>query len=300
MDDLSSSDFSTYHISMPHRGVFPISVKIYRFPHWFAWSPSILRYISGWWFDFIVSWYSVEPLLSLSARFTFSDIVVILGRSYLRRVDSRVTISVEHNVLVFYYPTSQDYSVDCYVEIVVCLLPNYSLRLYRIIRSGWRWILPAEHYELEEFGLLWHSDRPCDFIEQVIRLCSPSTRSFWLASRASFGTHGVSSRPFRLVEGCSSMLHWGISPSSSFPCNPGIQHHRTFSVYGIQSHPFPAWRSEPPCVSQLDVHSYHWRSQPLFLLGIHDIIFSLAFRATISSQFGIRSHVRSSAFKVII
>ena len=26
-------------------------------------------------------------------------------------------------------PISQDYSVDCYVEIVVCLLPDYSLRL---------------------------------------------------------------------------------------------------------------------------------------------------------------------------
>ena len=67
--------------------------------------------------------------MSLSARFTFSDIVVILGRSYLRRMDSRVTISAEHNVQVFYYPTSQDYSVDCYVEIVVCLLPDYPMRL---------------------------------------------------------------------------------------------------------------------------------------------------------------------------
>ena len=38
----------------------------------------------------------MEPLLSLSARFTLPDIVVILGQSYLRRVDSHVTISVEY------------------------------------------------------------------------------------------------------------------------------------------------------------------------------------------------------------
>ena len=43
-----------------------------------------------------MSWYSVEPFLSLSAGFAFPDIVVILGRSYLRRVDSRVTISAEY------------------------------------------------------------------------------------------------------------------------------------------------------------------------------------------------------------
>ena len=29
----------------------------------------------------------------------------------------------------FDHPTSQDYSVDCYVETVICLLPDYSLRL---------------------------------------------------------------------------------------------------------------------------------------------------------------------------
>ena len=151
-----------------------------------------------------MSWYSVEPLLSLSARFTFSDVVVILGWSYLRRVDSRITFfsGVHVRSLVrprgvilefirpdwiylmpycdlfssfsygddhsltdmlqfpllgrevlyllhwslflccssrwassrarcsgFDRPTSQDYSVDCYVKIVVCLLLDYSLRL---------------------------------------------------------------------------------------------------------------------------------------------------------------------------
>ena len=51
-----------------------------------------------------MSWYSVEPLLSLSARFTFSDIVMILERSYLRRVDSYVTISAEYILDHLYVP----------------------------------------------------------------------------------------------------------------------------------------------------------------------------------------------------
>ena len=43
-----------------------------------------------------MSWYSVEPFLSLSAGFAFPDIVVILGRSYLRRVDSHITILAKY------------------------------------------------------------------------------------------------------------------------------------------------------------------------------------------------------------
>ena len=64
----------------------------------------ILRYTSGWWFDLIMSWYSEEPLLSLSARSTFSGIIVVLGWSYLRRVDSRITISAEYMLDTLYVP----------------------------------------------------------------------------------------------------------------------------------------------------------------------------------------------------
>ena len=46
----------------------------------------------------------MEPLLSLSARFMFSDIVVILRRSYLRRTDSRITISAEYMLDPLYVP----------------------------------------------------------------------------------------------------------------------------------------------------------------------------------------------------
>ena len=107
----------------------------------------------------------------------------------------------------FDHPTSQDYSVDCYVETVICLLPYYTLRLYRIIHSGWRKILLVEYYELEEFGLLRRSDIPRDFVGRVMRLRSPLTSSFRLAGRTSFGTHGVTFRPFQLIRGCGSVLH---------------------------------------------------------------------------------------------
>ena len=91
-DSLSSSGFSDLSHIWCHAGAYSsISIEIFRPPIDLHDHPRFLRYTSGWWFDFIVSWYSVEPLLSLSARFTFSDIVVILGWSYLRRVDSRIT-----------------------------------------------------------------------------------------------------------------------------------------------------------------------------------------------------------------
>ena len=70
------SDLSHFDATL---GRIPYFGQMCRIPHWFARSSSVLRYTSGWWFYFIVSWYSVEPFLSLSARFTFSDIVVFLN-----------------------------------------------------------------------------------------------------------------------------------------------------------------------------------------------------------------------------
>ena len=116
----------------------------------------------------------------------------------------------------FDHPTSQDYSVICYVETVICLLPDYTLRLYQIIRSGWRWILPAKHYELEKFGLLRHFDRPRDFVKRVMRLCSPLTGSFRLANGASFETRRVPFSHLHWMEGCGGKLHWGIFPLHRF------------------------------------------------------------------------------------
>ena len=78
---------------MPHWGIFPILIEIYR-------SPLVYMIIHSYeiharsMFDLILSGYSEEPLLSHSARFILSDIVVVLGRSYVERLDSHVTISV--------------------------------------------------------------------------------------------------------------------------------------------------------------------------------------------------------------
>ncbi|RVW45517.1 hypothetical protein CK203_091464 [Vitis vinifera] len=86
MDDLSSSDFSTYYILDATLGIFPILIEVYR-------SPLVYMIIHSYeiharsMFDFILSGYSEEPLLSHSARFIPFDIVVILGRSCLWCLD---------------------------------------------------------------------------------------------------------------------------------------------------------------------------------------------------------------------
>ncbi|RVW73074.1 hypothetical protein CK203_058720 [Vitis vinifera] len=71
---------------MPHWGTFPILIEIYR-------SPLVYMIIHGYeiharsMFDFILSGYSEEPLLSHSARFNIFDIVVIPGWSCLWCLD---------------------------------------------------------------------------------------------------------------------------------------------------------------------------------------------------------------------
>ena len=106
---------------------------------------------------------------------------------------------------------------------------------------------------------------------------------------------------------------------------------------GIQSHPFPAWRSKPPCffshdaqsrISQLDIPSYQfswafrafvsawhssmfilvWRAKPLFHFVFRVVVFILAFKATFTflvrcskplCQVGVQSHGFGSTFRVI-
>ena len=72
--------------SMPHWGIFPILIEIYR-------SPLVYMIIHGYeirarsMFDFILSGHSEEPLLTRSSRFILFDIVVIPGWGYLRCMD---------------------------------------------------------------------------------------------------------------------------------------------------------------------------------------------------------------------
>ena len=84
MDDLSSSVFfRCIAFSMPHWGTFLILIEIYR-------SPLVYMIIHGYgirarsMFDFILSGYSEEPLLSHSAKFVLFDIVVIPRWNYFR------------------------------------------------------------------------------------------------------------------------------------------------------------------------------------------------------------------------
>ena len=91
-----------------------------------------------------------------------------------------------------------------------------------------------------------------------------------------FETHGVSFRPFQWIESCGSLLHWGISPPSSFPYS---------SVFkAIIHYWFPIWR--------LESHSQFQHSEP-------SSIFSLTFRVVFFS-FGVQSHHRvfSLTFRV--
>ena len=69
----------------------------------------------------------MEPLLSLLARFTFSDIVVILGRSYLKRVDSRVTITTEYMLDPLYVPMELFLSYQDRSNISDAILGHISL-----------------------------------------------------------------------------------------------------------------------------------------------------------------------------
>ena len=80
---------------MSYWGIFPFRLRFVH-PHRFAWSSLAMRYALGWWFDFILSWHSGEPFLSHSVRLILFDIVMILRQSYLRRMDSHITISVEY------------------------------------------------------------------------------------------------------------------------------------------------------------------------------------------------------------
>ena len=68
-------------------------------------------------------------------------------------------------------PTIHD-PANSFDEIVVVTLADYSLETPQwITHLRWRWIPPAEHFELETFDSLWHLVRPRDSNEWVTRLC---------------------------------------------------------------------------------------------------------------------------------
>ena len=138
---------------------------------------------------------------------------------------------------------------------MVCLLPDYSLRLsdypFETTMGPSGRALWVRGVRL--ITTLWQTS--WFFFGQVLRLCSPSTWSFCLASRAFFGAHRVSFRPFQWIEICSAMPHWGIFLSHHFLV---VRHSEPPSLFsfGVQSHHhhFLVWRSES--------HLQFWRLEP--------------------------------------
>nr|CAN63726.1 hypothetical protein VITISV_016105 [Vitis vinifera] len=148
------------------------------------------------------------------------------------------------------------YSVERYC---ICFTGHYSYVFRRdelSVEHDVR-ILSAKHYELEEFGLLRHSDRPLDFVER-----SHHRRFSVSVFRAIIITFSVLA--FRAIIVASQFRR--SEPSSHFQ-------------FDVESHIF-----------SLGVQSHHHR---IFSFGVkshHHRIFSLAFRATISFKFIVQSH----------
>ena len=87
--------FDLSHIWCHTWAYFPFRSR-FVYSHWFAWSSLVMRYASGWWFSFILSWLSGGlSLESFRQAHTFW-FVMILGWSYSRRIGSHITISVEY------------------------------------------------------------------------------------------------------------------------------------------------------------------------------------------------------------
>ena len=173
-----------------------------------------------------------------------------------------------------------------------------------------------------------HFDRPRDFVERVIRLCSPSTRSFRLTSGASFETREVPFSHLHWIDSCGACYTMVYFPSS-FSCSlafkavihPPFTTSRviiTFSIlafraispvlvfraiisfsFGVQSHhvfSFTTFRVVFLSLTFL-VTSLVGRSEPLFHFGVQSrVLFLSASRAIACLRFGIQSH-RLSSFR---
>ena len=72
MDDLRSPDFSDLsHIWCCVGAYFRFQPRFVD-PYWFAWLSPITRYALGWWFDFVLSWFSIGAFLeSFCQAYTF-------------------------------------------------------------------------------------------------------------------------------------------------------------------------------------------------------------------------------------
>ncbi|RVW23334.1 hypothetical protein CK203_100947 [Vitis vinifera] len=190
-------------------------------------------------------------------------------------------VTLELSGQISFYPSTGIYCI-CLTDRYSCDFRRDELSVEHDVR-----ILLAEHYELEEFDLLQHSDRPRDFIRRVERLYFRVT-VLVLAFRAIIGHQfDVQSQP---------MLVFPFGVQSRSPPSFGIQSH--LSSFGVQSHyPFPAWLSEPPCLFVYDVQSrlsQHDIPKPSFHFGVQSIVVSFwRSEPLIISQLDVQSHMSS-------
>ncbi|RVW30396.1 hypothetical protein CK203_088856 [Vitis vinifera] len=253
IDDFMLSDLRPIIHFDAHWGTFPILIEIYR-------SPLVYMIIHDYeiharsMFDFILSRYSEEPLLSHSARFIPFDIVVIPGWSCLWCLDFPRS-SFQRGTYQIRYASHWCYS--------------------RVIRTD---RLSAE--------------RRSRLIESLSAISSGLR--FAVACHTGGHHHHFSVSAFRAitvfaVSAFRAIIGFQINIQShhhhfSAPAFRAI----TIFSFGVQSHHrFLVWRSEPSLLFSFGVQSHHyfqfWRSKPSSL-------FSFGVQSHHYFQFGVQSH----------
>nr|CAN65636.1 hypothetical protein VITISV_037276 [Vitis vinifera] len=212
-------------------------------------------------------------------------------------------------------PISQDYSVDCYVEIVVCLLPDYSLRLSDHPYGMTMGSLGRSHHRIL-VGVQSHHHFLVSAIRAII------TSHFDVQSHIPILAFRAIISRFRCSKPFSSHLRLAfgaivITPQFDVHCHIPIlgihSHHHifvrcskssslrsltfrvTFSVSAFRAIiSFQFWRSEPSLS-----HSRFRRSEPSSLLSLTcRVTFPvLAFKAIIASSLAFRAIVITSQYR---
>ena len=261
--------------SMPHWGIFPILIEIYR-------SPLVYMIIHGYeiharlMIDFILSWYSEEPLLTRSARFILFDIVVIPGWSYVECLDfprhhfSGVHIRfVTRPIGAILGLSGQIGYIWCHTGAYFPHLAMEAIVLPHVRRSFHH---PAEIYCIRltdrcSWALHWHEllvVRRSRLVELLLAISS-SLRFAAACYTGAYFPHIVS-------------------------LQSGVQSRRSFTVYDIQSHHVTFFSSVFRAIV-ITVFSVR-RSEPssVFRSTFRVTSSVSVFRVVITFQFGVQSH----------
>ena len=127
MDDLMSSNFSNYPTSDSILEHISSLVEICRFPIDLHDYPQLRDTHRA---DDLLSLCpdsQVEPFLSHLVRLLLYDIIMILGWSYLKRIDSHIIISVKYMSDLLYIPIKLFSSYQDKLEALVAIIGHISL-----------------------------------------------------------------------------------------------------------------------------------------------------------------------------